>query len=87
MAARTTLGDHTSTQSAPKIICFTPDAAALRKIVPTLPGSCTRSNTTQSPCIGTLDSFGNAIKLMISAPSVKLVILLNAAVDTKLMGT
>ena len=44
--ARNTLGDHKAAVPRRAITCWYPNAAALRKIDPTLPGSCTASSTT-----------------------------------------
>src|SRR5690606_36202305 len=46
--ARNTLGDHACTVPALQNTCFTPAAAALRKMEPRLPGSCTRSSNTDA---------------------------------------
>ena len=69
MAARRTFGDHTSAQSALSTMSRTPEAAALRKMVPILPGSCTRSSTTQSPSSGSFAADGSLISATIFPPS------------------
>jgi len=46
-ALRSTLGDHAAAVPAPSNTCVTPAAAQTRKIVPTLPGSCTASSHTE----------------------------------------
>ncbi len=72
--ARNTLGDHASAQPLPKTTVPTPAAAALRKTVPTLPGSCTPSKTTQSPLSGKVPASGISISASISSAQLKLLI-------------
>ena len=46
MPARSTLGDHSAAVPFSASTCATPNAAALRRMLPTLPASCSRSSTT-----------------------------------------
>ena len=46
MPARSTLGDHSAAVPLSAITCAKPNAAALRRMLPTLPASCSRSSTT-----------------------------------------
>ena len=47
MPARSTLGDHSAAVPLSASTCAKPKAAALRRMVPTLPASCRRSSTTR----------------------------------------
>ena len=46
MPARSTFGDHSAAVPLSAITCAKPNAAALRRMLPTLPASCSRSSTT-----------------------------------------
>ena len=69
MAARRTFGDQRSAQPSPAMIWRTPAAAALRRMVPMLPGSWMRSSTTQSPFCGGAAVSGISTRLRMPPPS------------------
>ena len=46
--ARSTFGDHSAAVPFSAITCAKPNAAALRRMLPTLPASCRRSSTTRA---------------------------------------
>ena len=50
MPARSTLGDHSAAVPCNASTWPTPKAAALRRMLPTLPASCSRSSTTLAAC-------------------------------------
>ena len=68
MPARSTFGDHSAALPFIASTWRTPSAAALRRMVPTLPGSCSRSSTTvATPGSGCWPLEGRSIRKPIGA--------------------
>ena len=82
MPARNTLGDHSAAVPFNASTCRKPSAAALRRMVPTLPASCSRSSTTESAPVSMRGCVGSASSKPICAGDSRPDTVLNSAGET-----